>query len=350
MTQQIRTTLLTGFCDLVNRLHHNPETLLTSSGINPHQVSRQAGYLPLSSVTTLLQKTAQQLDCADFGLRLAHSQGVAALSFLSPAVLQSLTLAEFLKVTVDLLGKPPHSLRLALQNKDDGACFSFLCLEDLQGLTPVGTPSAPEQCREFLMGVCLVAMQTLCGDHFHLEAVHLKTRQPLHGRYKDYFKAPVHFGSDSDRFVLNSNTLLLPIEKCSTDLRALFKAHIDDLLQQGETDLLGQVEQLIDYLMPLKRCSLQEVANQLGLHKRTLQRRLRNRGLVFEDVLDRIRRERAQYYLSGKQPPMSQISNMLGYREQSSFNRACARWFKTTPMRVRRRLLADAAARAVATE
>ncbi|WP_299943917.1 AraC family transcriptional regulator [uncultured Microbulbifer sp.] len=341
MTQQIKTTLLTGFCDLVDQLHHNPEILLTSTGINPHQIARLSGYLPLSSVTTLLQKSAQQLDCADFGLRLAHSQGVAALAFLGPAILQSLTLEEFLKVAIDLLGNPPYGLRLALENNGDRACISFHCLEDPQ--EQVETPQAPEQCREFLMGVCLIALQTLCGDHFQLEAVHLKTQRPLHGRYQEYFKAPVRFDSDCNLFVLSSNALLLPTEKCGTGLRALFKAYIDDLLQQGATDLPGQVEQLIDCLMPLKRCSLQEVANQLGLHKRTLQRRLRNRGLVFEDILDRIRRERAEYYLSGKQPPMSQISSMLGYREQSSFNRACARWFKATPMRVRRRLLANAA-------
>jgi AraC-like DNA-binding protein len=37
--------------------------------------------------------------------------------------------------------------------------------------------------------------------------------------------------------------------------------------------------------------------------------------------------------------PMSQVAGLLGYSEQSVFNRACRRWFDDTPRTVRRKLL-----------
>ncbi|MFA0811568.1 AraC family transcriptional regulator [Microbulbifer epialgicus] len=345
MTQQIRTTLLTGFYELVSQFKGNPEALLLNSQISPQQVESLDGYIPLKSVNELLDKSADHLNCADFGLRLAHSQGAAALGSLGAAVLQSLTLGEFLNTAIKQLANPPYNLRVELQKKGKQALLRFHCVDDLQAGTHGEAPLALEQCREFLLGVSLTALQKLCGINFQLEAVHLQSEHPLHDEYESFFGVPVEFGREKDAFILSGSSLLQPTEKCNPSLRPLLKSYIDELLQQGEVSLVKQVQQLIYCLMPLKRCSLQEVANQLGMHKRTLQRRLRDRNLVFEDLLDRIRRERAEYYLSGKQPPMSQISNMLGYREQSSFNRACYRWFGTTPMRVRRQLMAGVAAR-----
>ncbi|GAB2887854.1 AraC family transcriptional regulator ligand-binding domain-containing protein [Microbulbifer echini] len=343
MTQQIRTTLLTGFYELVSQLKGSPEALLISSRINPHQVESLDGYLGLDLVADLVDRAATQLNCSDFGLRLAYSQGAAALGSLGAAVLQSLTLGEFLNAAVKQLGSPPYDLRVELTKKGRYTHLNFHCIDDLEHLLPSDSHLAPQQCREFLVGVSLVALQHLCGSNFQLESVHLKTERPLHEYYENFFGVPVHFGQENDAFILNSGSLLQPTEKCNPSLRPLLKTYIEELLQQGETSLVKQVQQLIYCLMPLKRSSLQEVANQLGMHKRTLQRRLRDRELVFEDLLDRIRRERAEFYLSGKQPPMSQISDMLGYREQSSFNRACYRWFGTTPMRIRRQLMAQLA-------
>ncbi|WP_444903199.1 AraC family transcriptional regulator ligand-binding domain-containing protein [Microbulbifer sp. CnH-101-E] len=350
MTQQIRTTLLTGFYELVSQLKGSPEALLISSRINPHQVESLDGYLALDQVAELLNKTASQLNCADFGLRLAYSQGAAALGSLGAAVLQSLTLGEFLNTAIKQLGNAPYNLRVELTKKGKHTHLSFLCIDDLEAQLAEDAPPPQQQSREFLLGVSLVALQHLCGINFQLESVHLKTERPLHDHYENFFGVSVHFGKETDAFILNSSSLLQPTEKCNPSLRPLLKTYIEELLQKGEASLVEQVQQLIYCLMPLKRCSLQEVANQLGMHKRTLQRRLRDRELVFEDLLDRIRRERAEYYLSGKQPPMSQISDMLGYREQSSFNRACYRWFATTPMRVRRQLMAQIVAREAAQE
>ncbi|MCO1335571.1 AraC family transcriptional regulator [Microbulbifer sp. OS29] len=347
MTQQIRAKLLTGFYDQVSELNGCPETLLNSAGINPEQVEKLEGYLPLGKVTDLVEKAARQLNCADFGLRLAQSQGSAALSSLGAAVLQSLTLGEFLNAAVKQFAAPPYNLRVELEVKGLQTLITFHCLNDLESYIATESPLPLELFREFLLGVSVVALQILCGEKFHLEAVHLKSARPLHGQYEKFFNASVHFAQTSDALILSSSQLAQPTEKCNPVLRPLLKSYIGKVLEHGEASLVYQVEQLVYCLMPLKRCSLQEVANQLGMHKRTLQRRLRDQELVFEDILDRIRRERAEYYLSRKLPPMAQISSMLGYREQSSFNRACDRWFSATPMKVRRRLLNEAAAKAV---
>ncbi|UUY08305.1 helix-turn-helix domain-containing protein [Pseudomonas sp. J452] len=54
-------------------------------------------------------------------------------------------------------------------------------------------------------------------------------------------------------------------------------------------------------------------------------------GLRFDERVEDIRHDRAVFYLTERNIPLAQIAGMLGYSEQSIFNRACRRWFALTP-------------------
>ena len=83
---------------------------------------------------------------------------------------------------------------------------------------------------------------------------------------------------------------------------------------------------------------VEDGADRFGLHPRTLQRRLAAESLVFEGIVEQVRRNRAETYLAESAIPMSHVAAMLGYAEQASFNRACHRWFGSTPGERRRDL------------
>jgi AraC-like DNA-binding protein len=74
------------------------------------------------------------------------------------------------------------------------------------------------------------------------------------------------------------------------------------------------------------------------MHRRTLQRRLEVQGLYFEDIVDLVRRKRADQLLPHAAIPLTEIYQLLGYTEQSSFSRACRRWYGATPLATRQRL------------
>jgi AraC-like DNA-binding protein len=74
------------------------------------------------------------------------------------------------------------------------------------------------------------------------------------------------------------------------------------------------------------------------MHPRTLQRRLREEGTTFEAIKDEARQDLAQRYLSQPDVPLTQITSLLGYSEQSALGRSCRRWFHTTPREMRARL------------
>jgi AraC-like DNA-binding protein len=84
------------------------------------------------------------------------------------------------------------------------------------------------------------------------------------------------------------------------------------------------------------RSSAQEVAAILSLHRRTLDRRLRDLGTNFQDILDEIRFETACQLLDNTQLRLVDIAASLGYSESSAFTRAYRRWCGVVPSRRRR--------------
>jgi len=103
-----------------------------------------------------------------------------------------------------------------------------------------------------------------------------------------------------------------------------------------------QVEALIRRDLAAGQATLARAARELCLTERTLQRRLKTHSVYFKDMVDRARLERAQACLSSPGLALVDVAASLGYAEQSSFNRACQRWFAARPQACRERLLGSA--------
>lgn len=74
----------------------------------------------------------------------------------------------------------------------------------------------------------------------------------------------------------------------------------------------------------------------LGLSARTLQRRLRERELVFSDMVEEAaRRDIAAQYVRHSEVNLTEIARILGYSELSAFSRALKRWTGTSPQQAR---------------
>jgi AraC-like DNA-binding protein len=78
--------------------------------------------------------------------------------------------------------------------------------------------------------------------------------------------------------------------------------------------------------------SLSEIAANFNVSPRTLQRKLKEEGISYQDVADEVRKSLAIHYLEEGGYPVKEISYMLGYNELSAFTRAFKRWTGSTPV------------------
>jgi AraC-like DNA-binding protein len=91
------------------------------------------------------------------------------------------------------------------------------------------------------------------------------------------------------------------------------------------------VLQAIEELMPYRRPTIQATAATLGLHVRTLERRLDAWGVPYKALLDQVRWTRALELLRTGQSSMIDVALRLGYSDNAHFTRAFRRWTGMSP-------------------
>ena len=121
-------------------------------------------------------------------------------------------------------------------------------------------------------------------------------------------------------------------------LFAVLDTHARMLLEKlpNPAEIVSQVREALEAELRGGDPHLESIAGRLAMSPRTLQRRLRDEGLVFNDVLDAMRFRAARTYLARPDVAGSEVAYLLGFAEQSSFNRAFKRWSGQTPTAYRR--------------
>jgi AraC-like DNA-binding protein len=98
-----------------------------------------------------------------------------------------------------------------------------------------------------------------------------------------------------------------------------------------EDDLLSCVGHLILLKLLERRPSIDWISSRLGLSRRSLQRRLAERGTTFEAVLSTALERQATTMLERRDCSISQIAYELGYADPAHFTRAFVAWKGISP-------------------
>jgi AraC-like DNA-binding protein len=171
--------------------------------------------------------------------------------------------------------------------------------------------------------------------------VELKQPEPAAAaRYREVFQAPVRFGAPADRLRFSRTEWEQPTVDGDAALAALLEEHARILAARtvpGVAGFVGAVQQAVASRLP-DGASADAVARALNISVRTLQRRLVECGTTFHAVSDAVLARLAAGYLADPVVSVSEVAFLLGFSEQSAFNRAFRRWTGEAPGRWRRRI------------
>ena len=143
----------------------------------------------------------------------------------------------------------------------------------------------------------------------------------------------MRFKAQWNVLIFRSSDLDLPFVTHNEELLAVIGAHVESELKARNTRLnVGeQVKETLGRTMAGKRPTLQDVATELGLGVRTLQRRLTDAGLTLQQLVEDTRRELARHYLKQSNVELNEIAFLLGFADANSFFRAFQLWEGTSP-------------------
>lgn len=155
--------------------------------------------------------------------------------------------------------------------------------------------------------------------------------------YEDFFGCPVTFSGICSYVTFSKAFLLLPIQYSDPGLNQLLEKQAESLLKAlpSPDEFEQKLRQALIHSLHTGEPTLENVANRLAVSPRTLQRRLSDKGVQFQAILERTRYELAQQYFYEKRLSLTDIALLLGYSEQSAFNRAFKRWTGKSPRQMR---------------
>ncbi|MFT3792251.1 MAG: AraC family transcriptional regulator ligand-binding domain-containing protein [Rudaea sp.] len=333
MSASIRASSLYGFEDLVRSLGGDPDLLLRMAGIRRGVLDDETNVYPLRAFIALLEHAARELKCADFGMRLASVHGGRHLGALGIMGMHSSTVGDALH---EILSHLDYHCPAVVCRLDTG---SYPGKTVLTWDFALGGVRERTQIDESAVANTYQELRILTQGMFAPVMVlfrHAPTK-PI-AVYENYFHAPVFFGQQINGVAMYSTLLTRKLAKADPLLHKLATAYVGEGAGLQKMNVGEQVEHMVKRLLPTMRCRLADVAPRLCMHERTLQRKLKESELVFEDILDKARRSRARELLGDSALSMAHIAAELGYAEQASFNRACARWFRATPTRTQHKL------------
>jgi AraC-like DNA-binding protein len=154
--------------------------------------------------------------------------------------------------------------------------------------------------------------------------------------------ARLRFGRPATRAVFPAWVTDLPVATHFPEMRSIVAAQAEASLRALEGKdhgcdcdaaqaLARRVGELIAEYLARGAATVELIAPQLALSPRTLNRRLAEAGTSFRALGEAVRRQRAEHLLADPAVSLAEISFMLGYQEQSTFQRAFKRWSGLTP-------------------
>ena len=133
--------------------------------------------------------------------------------------------------------------------------------------------------------------------------------------------------------VLKRDDLDLPFAGHNPELLAILEPALATSLGEieAQSSLPEQVKILIKRRIASGKPEISEVARELGMSERTLQRRITEQGSNYRALIEQARQELGRDLLSDKRNGIEEIAFLLGFEDTGSFYRVFRTWEGVTP-------------------
>lgn len=158
-------------------------------------------------------------------------------------------------------------------------------------------------------------------------------------RLKQAFGSNLKFGSDVSCLYFSRESVRFPLVQLDVGLGDDFWAGPRHVLREPEQadPFLTDVRAAIRRALPNGSPSVDDLSEDIGISRRTLQRRLSAQGASFKQILQDVREEQSRRYLDDPRLAITEIALLLGYSDQASFSNAFKSWCGCAPTEYRLR-------------
>jgi AraC-like DNA-binding protein len=321
-----------GVADALNAEGLDVAALFDDAGLDMTALSDADSRFPTEGVSRLWQLAVTRSGDPAIGLANSNIARPASFDVVAYTMMSSPHLLGVLERVSRYLGIVSDAASIVITEDNEGYRMN---LELFGGGEPV-----PRQRFEFDLITVLSFCRWVTNRDLRPLALELRFPPPADLRpYEDAFKCPLRFKAPVNALLFARADVISPLPTAHPVLAEVHERLASERLQRlDHVQILSRVRGAIIRCLPDGEPLRTAVAAALEMSERTLQRRLEAEETSFQRLLDDTRRELAQQYLGQTEVSLADATYLLGFGDQSSFFRACKRWFGTSPRRYRIRL------------
>jgi AraC-like DNA-binding protein len=210
-----------------------------------------------------------------------------------------------------------------------------MSLERAQGVTQL-VASMIDTIPEATESVIVFSLQ-LCRQSFGDDLVPMQvklTRQPPQDSspIDAFFRCQVDYNCSENVIVYNSADLNRRLDGANPAVVIAMEGVINTYVERFDAnDVVSRVRQVVAAALANGEPAKQDIAEQLGMAPRTLQRRLEEQQSSVKAIVDETRHQLSIEFLDQGHYTIKEIAYNLGFSDASNFSRAFKRWEDKSP-------------------
>lgn len=260
---------------------------------------------------------------AGLGLITGFNHQLTTYGILGYALMSSATGLEAMNLVKRYLALTYTFVKINFKQENNECIISFTEPVDLKN-------ELQRFALERAMAATLRVISDIYEGSFQLDAFYLKYPEPEHSLVnipKEYLGAPIQFNQKENILKFHSSQLLYALPHANPNTAAMCERLCMELITQRHTTLTTTMV-IRDFLMNAPSGALlniKDISNKLNMSERTLKRRLQDEKISFRVLQNETLHRRANVLLA-KDLNLSQIAEVLGFSDLSTFSQAYKRW------------------------
>lgn len=306
------------------------EQALSQCGISAKHLENQESRIAVSKLACLIDYCNAYLPRKDFTIQVAENFHPGMFHALGYAMMSSASLKDGLERIARYKRIISDACRLEIVENPEALTVKIVtwCCEDTR--KPI---LGPGEIEAFMATLVKFGREAVESD-LRPMAVYFMAPEPEQGAgyLQEFFDCQLHFNAKENSVVFDRE---LADKKLLAHNLALTQSHekmLDEYLSRiDKSDLPNLVKCKIYERLSLGAPTQQEVAENLGMSLRNLQRKLNERGTSYKELLEQTRKKLALEYIEQSHLSLGEIGYLVGFASVANFNRAFKRWTGCTP-------------------
>jgi len=302
--------------------------LLQELDIPEALLNDQEARLPIIKYHQLWEKAKSISNDPAIGLHVGQQSVAELMGIVGNILVHSDSLEQGIEQYVRLFSLVNNGIELTFDKQGTTSLIEFhhhkpefYCIQDMERTLAL----AVQRTRQYV------------NDEIRMEKIGVAHPAPSYAQeYEKLFGCPVEFDKEVCSITLASRFLPFSPTQKNPYVRSALQRYAEAINTRLFKRKIGdKVKDIVLEMLPHGQADIDHVAQRLHMSRQTLYRKLKKENLVFQELVEEIRQEKALEIIKDKELSLSEIAFVLGFSELSAFSRAFKRWTGQSPKHYR---------------